>query len=158
MNLSSCTKDELSSLDHLHIYEQALDIVLNPRFSIFHSKNDCYVIIGYESDHTFYNRGKLLCGIVAIKKEILDDRVVYLEKSILPFSSKILFAKFDLNDHQVNVAFCSLDGIKKQLLDIKDGNLFIEDLNDLLDENYPVIEFTKKFHVSCEVELPLMQK
>lgn len=153
------SKEELSSLNKLHIDEQAIDISLNPNFSIFHSKDDMHVIIGYEADHTFYNNdSKLVCGIVELKKVSFDGQDVYLEKLILPFSNKILFAKFDATQDQVAVVFKSENGIKKQVFEIQDEQILSQDFKSILDDDYPLVGSLGEYHVSCEAEANISRK
>ena len=153
------SKEELISLNRLHIDEQALNVALNPNFSAFHSKDDLYVIIGYEADFTFYHRdSKLVCGIVKIKKAIIDDQEVFLEKLVLPFSSKILFAKFVEDSNQVIIVYKTETGIKKQELEIRDGQILLQDSEYLLDDDYPLVEPLGEYHVACEMKENMFRK
>ena len=138
--------EELSSLNRLYIEEQALDITLNPRFSIFHSKGDMHVIIGYEADHTFYNSdSKLMCGIVELKKTCMNGENVYLEKLILPFSNKILYAKFSEEENRVLVVFKKDEVIQKRWLEI-DGDVLKGSFDFILDDEYPLIMPLGEYH------------
>lgn len=146
METLSYSLEDLSDLGRLHIEEQNLDIALDPRFSIFHSKGDMHVIIGYETDHTFYNHdSQLVCGIVEIKKGFEDGDDTYLEKLILPFSSQVLFAKF-LDDKQILVAFKNEGKICKRVIELHDEIILNEDMNLILDDSYPLVMPLGDYH------------
>ncbi len=129
--------EELMTLNKLYIKEQNIEITLNPLFSFFNQVNNLYVIIGYEIDHTYKNKnGELVCGIVEIEKNGNEPKV----KLILPFSSKILYAKISPQQDQVMVYYKENKLIKKTILSINNNFIDYQEMSFLKDEARPLIE------------------
>lgn len=136
--------EELKSLEKLYIREQNLEISLISDFSFFDSVHDLHVIIGYESDHTFKNKtGKLVCGIVEIKK--INEEL--LGRLVLPFSSKILFAKLGKNLKEVLIIFKDGKKISRQIIDMKEKMLDYQDFEYLLDDSLPLFYPLGEFNI-----------
>lgn len=153
------SEEELFSLKRLHVFEQNLDLSLNSKFSFFNFKGDMYVIIGNDLDYNYFHRdGQLLCGIVEIKRGLDNGRGIYLERLVLPFSSKILFAKFDPAFDQVLVVFKNENKIEKELLELHEGKILPQDFEHLLDDDYPLVEPLGSYHDVTEMKMPTIRK
>lgn len=153
MEVYECSLNEIYSLGKLYISEQNLEITLNSQFNVFDSWGNMYVIIGYDADHTLHHRSsKLMCGIVELKKVIDQDRTYYLQRLVLPFTNKLLYAKFQ-NDNKVLLVFKDQKIEKREVQLDANYHILPEDYAYLLDykEHAPI----KELGDYTEIEMPM---
>lgn len=140
--------EELSSIHSLYIPEQGLEISLNSNFSFFDVNDNMVVIIGYATDHTLSNHaGKLMCGVLEIKKILSKDQEFFIQRLVLPFSSKVLYAKFDKEAECFTVMFKEDEKLVKKTINIRNGVIPYEEYASLLGDDYPLIMPVGELHM-----------
>ncbi len=123
---------------------------MNSNFSFFDVNDNLVVIIGYATDHTLSNHaGKLMCGVVELKKVLLQDQVLFIQRLVLPFSSKILFAKFNHDNQDLMVVFKEGEKLMKKIMSIHDGNINKQDYVCILDEDCPLQKPLGEYQMVC---------
>ena len=145
MNKMACSMEEVSLIERLYIPEQNLLLVLDSKFSFFDNDKNYYVIIGYEADHTMHNKGKLLCGVIELEKIEDENGFSYLERLVLPFSSKVLFAHF-IRENTLEIITKKEFQKEKMIFLVENGMFNLEDYISLIDQDYPVCAPLGEYH------------
>lgn len=110
--------------------------------AIFEQKGNYLIILAREFNYRYgINNGDLKVGVVRYEKECIDGIEVYHFEEILPFTKKLLYARF-LNDNKINL--CSYEeGLHNKIVSLNEnGTLDLEDI-EYTFEDYELEEPTE---------------